>query len=133
MPFADLAQLLHSLSPARNDGVYCFVVVPFGTDLMALRPIATIAEREGLSLVVEESVAISHRLSPLFRAAWITLGVHSDLNAVGLTAAVSGALADAGISCNVVAGAVHDHLFVPIESADETIRVLQRLSASVAR
>ena len=44
-------------------------------------------------------------LSVLFRAAWISLTVHSDLEAVGLTAAFSTALGQAGVSCNVVAGA----------------------------
>lgn len=63
----------------------------------------------------------------LFRAAWITLTVHSDLQAVGLTAAVATSLADAGISCNVVAAAHHDHLFVPVESAGLAIAVLQAL------
>ena len=63
----------------------------------------------------------------LFRAAWITLEVHSDLNAVGLTAAVSGALARAGISCNVVAAACHDHLFVPVEAAPAALACLESL------
>jgi hypothetical protein len=53
--------------------------------------------------------------------------VHSDLQAVGLTAAVAAALAEAGISCNVVAAAHHDHLFVPVESASQAIAVLQAL------
>jgi len=42
----------------------------------------------------------------------ITLRVSSALEKIGPTAAVSPALADARISCNVVAGAAHDHLFV---------------------
>jgi hypothetical protein len=66
----------------------------------------------------------------LFRAAWITLTVHSDLQAVGLTAAVATALAQSGISCNVVAAAFHDHIFVPVESAKEALSVLQQLQKS---
>jgi hypothetical protein len=62
-----------------------------------------------------------------FRAAWITLQVHSDLAAVGLTAAFSSALAQAGISCNVVAGMHHDHLFVPVDQAQQAMRSLQAL------
>ena len=58
----------------------------------------------------------------------ITLTVHSALEGVGLTAAVSGALAKAGIACNVVAGYHHDHLFVPWERRDEALGVLQRLA-----
>jgi uncharacterized protein len=53
--------------------------------------------------------------------------VHSDLRAVGLTAAVAIAPAEAGIGCNVVAAAYHDHLFVPVESASPAIAVLQAL------
>ena len=53
--------------------------------------------------------------------------VHSDLNAVGLTAAFASALGGAGISCNVVAGAYHDHLFVPVERADDAMRALRSL------
>jgi len=58
----------------------------------------------------------------------ITLMVHSALEGVGLTAAVSTALAEAGIACNVVAGFHHDHLFVPWERRDEALELLQRLS-----
>jgi hypothetical protein len=68
----------------------------------------------------------------LFSAAWITLTVHSDLQSVGLTAAVSAALAEAEISCNVVAGVHHDHLFVPVARAEEAVAVLKRLMASAS-
>jgi hypothetical protein len=53
--------------------------------------------------------------------------VQSDLSAVGLTAAFSSALADAGISCNVVAGVFHDHLFVPVDQATQAMLTLQAL------
>ena len=58
----------------------------------------------------------------------ITLTVHSALEGVGLTAAVSGALATVGIACNSVAGYHHDHLFVPWERRDEALAGLQRLA-----
>ena len=84
-------------------------------------------EREGLTLVVPEEQAVAAGLPVLFRAAWISLTVHSDFQAVGLTAAFSGALGQAGISCNVVAGAFHDHIFVPAEQAQLTLAVLRTL------
>jgi len=48
---------------------------------------------------------------------------------VGLTAAVAGALAEAGIACNVVAGFHHDHLFVPWERREDALAILSDLSA----
>jgi hypothetical protein len=57
------------------------------------------------------------------------LTVHSDLAAHGLTAAFSTALAEARISCNVIAGVYHDHLLVPDAQADEAMAVLLALQA----
>ena len=65
-----------------------------------------------------------------FVAKWITLNVHSSLEAVGLTAAFSNALAEAGISCNVVAAYYHDHIFVAKADADKAMEVLRKLSVS---
>jgi hypothetical protein len=124
---SNLAELLHSMSPVLNRGVYAFVALPDGSVPDRVEPIATFRESEGLTLIVEEQQAKDAGFPILLRAAWITLTVHSDLQAVGLTAAVAAALAEAGISCNVVAAAHHDHLFVPVESASQAIAVLQAL------
>ena len=64
-----------------------------------------------------------------FVASWITLTVHSSLEAVGLTAAFSKALAEKGISCNVVAAFYHDHLFVRQQDAAAAMETLKGLSA----
>jgi hypothetical protein len=88
---------------------------------------AFIREPEGLTVVLGEADAIRLGLPIAFRAAWLTLGVTSDLEAVGLTAAFSAALAQAGISCNVMAGVGHDHLFVPLDKADAAMAVLLEL------
>jgi hypothetical protein len=58
---------------------------------------------------------------------WITLGVISSLEAVGLTSAVSQALTEARISCNVVAAYSHDHLFVPAKDAERALEVLHEM------
>jgi hypothetical protein len=126
-PVSDLDQLLASMHPELNDGVYVFASVPSDTDVWHVAPVATFREREGLTLIVEETAAARAGLSVLFRAAWITLTVHSDLQAVGLTAAVAAALSIAGISCNVVAAAFHDHIFVPVERAEDALTELIRL------
>jgi uncharacterized protein len=123
----DLNQLLKSLEPALNTGVYVFCSVPLNTNLGTLHPLATFREAEGLTLVVEESVARAANFTVLFRAAWITLNVQSDLQAVGLTAAVAAALGAAGISCNVIAAAFHDHIFVPVDDAQTAMAVLVKL------
>ena len=71
-------------------------------------------------------------VAPLFRARWIVLRVNSALEGVGLTAAVSSALAEAGIACNVVAAARHDHVFVPEDRAEVALALLTKLQASAA-
>jgi len=120
-PIADLNTLLASMSPELQPGVYVYATVPFTYDLGNIVPLATFREREGLTIILEEGDASRAGIPPLFRAAWITLTVHSDLQAVGLTAAF------ATVSCNVVAAAYHDHIFVPIESADAAMVALQQL------
>jgi hypothetical protein len=132
-PLSDLAALLESMHPMLNPGVYVFASVPAGTALGSLEPIATFRESEGLTLIAEEEEARQADLPVLFRAAWITLTVHSDLQAVGLTAAVAAALAEAGIACNVMAAAFHDHLFVPVEAGEMALAVLQALQARSRR
>jgi uncharacterized protein len=126
---AELTELLRSLDPELHEGVYVFASLPPGSSLSGFDPLATFREKEGTTVIVLEAEALRAELPVLFRAAWISLTVHSDLQAVGLTAAFATALAEVGISCNVVAGAFHDHLFVPVDRAQEALerlRLLQR-------
>lgn len=115
------------MQPELHDGVYVFATLPETHTIAAQDIIASIREREGLSVVVAEQIAQQHDLPIAFRAAWITLTVHSDLAAVGLTAAFASALGAANISCNVVAGFYHDHLFVPYDQADAALKALWQL------
>lgn len=126
----NLARLLQSMTPQLNPGQYVFCCVPAEYDCSGLQPIASLRETEGLSLVLPREVADAYNLSYDYVAAWITLEVHSSLAAVGLTASFSTALAQAGISCNVVAGFHHDHLFVPCERAEKALSTLCALSAA---
>jgi uncharacterized protein len=128
-PISNLAELLGSMQPVMNDGVYVYASLPLDFDVAPLQPLATMREPEGITVIVEEARARGANLPVLFRAAWITLNVHSDLQAVGLTAAFAVALAEANISCNVVAGAFHDHIFVPLESGDAALAALRALQA----
>ncbi len=123
---ADLGVLLSSMSPDLNPGSYVFVLAT-GPEGLA-DAVVTVTEAEGRTLVLPRERADELGLGYDFVASWITLHVHSALDAVGLTAAFAAALTDAGISANVVAGYFHDHLFVPEDRAEEAMRVLAELS-----
>ncbi|MEV7138983.1 MULTISPECIES: ACT domain-containing protein [Streptomyces] len=124
----DLGRLLSGMEPALHPGRYVFTTVPGRTAPPGLSPVVTVVEDEGLTLVVEQEDADAARLTYDYVAGWITLRIHSALDAVGLTAAVAQALAEEGLSCNVVAGFHHDHLFVPHERAAEAVALLEQLA-----
>ena len=123
----DLAQMLATLDSSREPGVFVFVSVPDYATAAALPARAIVCEREAVTVVLKREDAIKRGLFFDFEAAWLTLKVHSALGAVGLTAAVARALADAGIPCNVLAGAMHDHLLVPEGDVDRATEALQAL------
>lgn len=128
-PISDRATLLRTMNPVLHEGVFVFASVPIATDLSRLDFVVAMREDEGWSLVLREAEARARGFPALFRAAWITLTVASDLHAVGLTAAVAQALAAEQIACNVIAGAHHDHLFVPIEQSAQAMSALRALQA----
>jgi hypothetical protein len=119
----DLGRLLAGLAPLVRP--VPFVVVETELDIPAA---AVIVEDEATTKVVEQTVADEHGLPYTFIAAWITCTIESDLEAVGMTAAISRALADRDIACNVLAGSRHDHLLVPWQRRDDAIAVLSALA-----
>lgn len=121
--------LLRDLSPFLHDGRWVYTQVA-GPPPPGAEPVVMVREQEGTTLVLRQPEADELSLPYDGVAGWITLRVHSALEAVGLTAAVSRALADAGISANVVAGFSHDHVFVPYDRATEAVQVLDRLASS---
>jgi hypothetical protein len=120
--------MLAQMRPLLRPGAYVFVTAQRPPD--GVRPVMSFAEDEGLSLILEQNEADAAGLPYDLAFAWITLRVHSALDGVGLTAAVSTALADAGISCNMVAATHHDHVFVPIADAPAAMDALTALSES---
>lgn len=90
---------------------------------------ATVQEAEGLTVVLAATEAAQLGWPAVFTARRIILTVHSDLEAVGLMARVSAALAGHGIPCNVAAGISHDHLFVPEARARAALACLEALAA----
>ncbi|QBQ13086.1 MULTISPECIES: ACT domain-containing protein [unclassified Pseudomonas] len=124
-----LATLLRSMSPQLNDGDYVFCTLADSRTPEGCEVIGSFREQEGLTLIVERQQAERAGLAFDYVAAWITLNVHSALEAVGLTAAFATALGQAGISCNVIAGYYHDHLFVGRADAERAMTVLRQLAA----
>jgi hypothetical protein len=129
----DLDTLIASMEPELQPGAYVFASLPHDAVASGAGIVATFREREGLTVVMEESAAQAAGGAPLFRAAWITLTVHSDLNAVGLTAAFARALGEANISCNVIAAAYHDHIFVPVEEGERAVEVLRDVQRAAGK
>ncbi len=127
----DPARLLAEMEPRLAPGFFVFIhLAPgHGLDLGLLDPLGTFREKEGLTLILSDDEARAHGLSEAMPMRQITLDVHSSLEAVGLTAAVSGELARNGIAANVVAAFHHDHIFVPAADAEKALRLLQELSA----
>jgi N-acetylglutamate synthase-like GNAT family acetyltransferase len=134
-PACGLNLMLAHMHPRLHDGIVAFVQLPAGTDVQHLPVLATVAEAEGLTVVLYEDDAMRAGFEIRFRASWITLEVHSALEGVGLTAAVARALADVDIACNVIAGVQHDHLFVPAADGVRALAALldaQRQAAPLA-
>ena len=124
----DLNILLKTMKPKLNIGEYVFCTVSDMTYLNDQDVVLFFKEEEGNTVILQKEVADKLTLQYSFIASWITLTVHSSLNAVGLTAAFSKALSDEGISCNVVAAFYHDHLFVDRNDTENALRILNTFS-----
>jgi hypothetical protein len=126
----DLDTLIAQMRPMLDPDPYVFCT--FATkslgELAEYEPIGLFSETEGLTAIlpIERARELGLGDAEWFRR--ITLTVHSSLEAVGLTAAVASALAEKGISANVVAAFFHDHVFVPEEHAEDALSVLRRLA-----
>ena len=125
-----LEELLKTMSPELQTGEYVFCTVKGDLSVYVhLNPIASFIESEGLTLILKSDVAEKEGIDFEGRFKQITLMVHSSLDAVGLTAAVSDKLTEHGISANVVAAFYHDHIFVQSEKAQEALAALQQISS----
>ena len=124
----DLTKLLREMNPELHAGEFVFCSIEARNLPEAIEPLGLFREKEGLTVILPKTEADQLGWPYTFVGAWITLNVHSALDAVGLTAAGSAALTRAGISCNVVAAYYHDHLFVPLKDAERALEVLQSLT-----
>lgn len=125
----DLQELIAKMEPILNEGTYVFTTVSQANNIPRNLPICEIKEQEGITLVLKKEDAQQLGLSFDFVAAWITLRVHSALDAVGLTAAFSSELGRHNISCNVIAGYYHDHIFVAVQDRAKAMRVLRKMKS----
>ena len=125
----DLNSLLTNMNPTLVPGEFVFVTQAAGKygDGADLGPIGSFMEPEGLTLILPKANADDANRSYDGTFRLITLQVHSSLEAVGLTAAVSNALLEHGISANVVAAFFHDHIFVPSAQAQDAVAALNEL------
>lgn len=124
----DINALLKNMTPRLNVGEYVFCLVDKIPAVNLPDMIGFFREEEGYTLILNKETADRLDLNYSYIAAWITLTIHSSLEAVGLTAAFSTALAKHLISCNVVAGFYHDHLFVALHDAQKAIDILRELA-----
>jgi len=123
----DLRKLLQNMKPERNPQEYVFCLVDSYERAVRLQPLCMFREKEGFTVILPRQQADQEAFSYSAVCAWITLTVHSSLEAVGLTAAVSKDLTEANISCNIVAAYHHDHLFVPIADAEKAMEILRMI------
>ncbi len=129
----DLTVMLQQLNPVLEDEEYIFCCLPIKqAEELADQAAGWFNEQEGVTLILKKSLADSRELDygPVFRK--ITLSIHSSLTAVGLLARVTGSLADAGLSVNVISGYYHDHLFLERDAANQALSILVKLSESAS-
>jgi len=121
----DLKTLLREMNPILRDGEFVFGVVSSLQQAAALDPLCIFREREGYTVILEKDQADAHGIGYNAVWAWIEISIHSSLEAVGFLAAMSAALAQAGISSNAVSAFYHDHLFVQAHAAQQALAALQ--------
>lgn len=124
----DLETLLKTMQPQLNEGNYVFCHIKNIKSVPIEKTLLIFKEPEGSTVIIKKELADVLQLPYSFVASWITLKVHSSLEAVGFTAAFSSALSQQGISCNVVATFYHDHIFVNKKDQEKAMAILQSFS-----
>ena len=126
----NIESLLKNMTPQLNEGEYVFCTVPSIDEIDMADVIGAFKEVESWTIILNKELADKLGYKYSYIAAWITLTIHSSLEAIGLTAAFSSALTKHFISCNVVAAYYHDHIFVAQQDAEKALNVLKELVKS---
>ncbi|WP_264524887.1 ACT domain-containing protein [Flavobacterium sp. N502536] len=124
----DLQKLLKSMKPEHIAGDYVFCKVEKLEGIELNDVVMFFKEKEAITLILKKEAAAALKLEYSVVMSWITLTIHSSLEAVGLTAAFSKALSEHQISCNVVAAFYHDHIFVAQKDTEKAIEILNLFS-----
>jgi hypothetical protein len=124
----NLNTLLRNMTPLLNEGDYVYCTVTDIDTIDIKNVFGIFKEEEAVTVILKKEIADQLRLKYEYIAAWITLTIHSSLEATGLTAAFAAALAKEGISCNVVAAYYHDHIFVAKKDAERAMVALENLA-----
>ena len=125
----DLQVLLKSMKPEHVSGDYVFCKVENVKDINLDKIEMFFKEKEAVTVILKKEIADVLQLEYSTIMSWITLTVHSSLEAVGLTAAFSKALSENQISCNVVAAFYHDHIFVNKRDTQKAMEILNSFSS----
>ena len=136
VPISETLEMISTMAPLLHSRTYVYAKLSSNAsseDLAEVLPYihSMFQEEEGISLLLPIGVYDKHKdifpkiSSPLSH---IELQIFSSLEGVGLTAAVSSALAAAQIPCNMVAAFNHDHIFVPEEDAENALEILEAVA-----
>ncbi len=127
----DLSVLIQNMEPVLNTGEFVFCTVETLNGIPDMEKILFFfREHEAITIVLERTIADEWKMPYSYISSWITLTIHSSLEAIGLTAAFANALKKENISCNVVAAYFHDHIFIAKEDAEKAIEALIALKKS---
>ena len=133
IPESNLQNMLAAMKPELQPGEYVFASTKVESSNIAQGAIVGwFRESEGISLILERSAAIAAGIEFSFPSRMITLTVHSSLEAVGFLARITESLAAAGISVNAISAYYHDHLFVPLQKADQAMQILHTIMEEAA-
>jgi len=127
----DLARLLAGLAPAVVPRPRAIRTQAHDAPLPA-GGVLWFREDEAATVIVEADDLDADADADEPRWAQLVLRIHSGLEAVGMMAAVSAALAERGIPCNAVSAYFHDHLFVPWARREDALAALRALSKTHA-